>query len=261
MEHPLAPVRALLIDLDGTVYQGDSAIPGAREFVSELRAQNYPLRFVTNTTSACRATLVAKLERLGIAAEEADIFGPPYAAAQYLRDRGVTRACLLVREDARREFGTIEHAVEDVEFVLVGDLGEAWSFRGLNQAFRLLMGGAELIALGKNRYWSGSDGLVLDAGPFAAALEFATGKEALVQGKPAAPFFHLAVDDLGLLPDQVAMVGDGIATDVEGAQRAGLVGILVRTGKFRPDDLRGSVEPQLVVDSLADVTPLLRPRE
>ena len=260
MEHSLALTRAILIDLDGTIYQSDGAVPGAREFVNELRTRGYPLRFVTNTTSRCRATLAAKLAGLGIGAETRDIFGPPYAAAQYLRDRGVGRAHLLVREDARQEFEMIAHADEDVEYVVVGDLGDAWTFGRLNKAFRLLMAGAELIALGMNRYWRGSDGLLLDAGPFTAALEFATGKEALVLGKPAAAFFHLAVNDLGMLSKQVAMIGDGIDTDVGGAQGAGLVGILVRTGKFRPDDLNGSIEPQLIVDSLTDLIPLLKPR-
>lgn len=258
MEQPLAEIRAFLIDLDGTLYRGESALPGAPEFVAELRARGYPICFVTNTTSRCRATLAAKLEGLDFAAEEGEIFGPPYAAARYLQGQGATHAFLLVQEDARREFEGIAHVEEDTEFVVVGDLGEEWSFQRLNRAFRLLMEGAELIALGKSRYWLASDGLKLDAGPFVAALEFATGQEALVLGKPAPPFFRLAVDDLGLSPEQVAMVGDDIEVDVAGAQRAGLVGVLVCTGKFRPEDLSGPAKPDLVVDSVADLMPRLR---
>ena len=115
------------------------------------------------------------------------------------------------------------------------------------------MGGAQLIALGKTRYWLASDGLRLDAGPFVAALEYATGQEAFLLGKPSPGFFQLAVDDLGLAPEQVAMVGDDVDVDVAGAQQAGMVGILVCTGKFRSHDLCGPVKPDLVVDSVADL--------
>jgi phospholysine phosphohistidine inorganic pyrophosphate phosphatase len=107
--------------------------------------------------------------------------------------------------------------------------------------------------------WVASDGLRLDAGPFVRALEYATGKQALVLGKPAPAFFRLAMDDLGLSPRRMAMVGDDIEVDVGGAQRAGMRGILVRTGKFQPGDLNGSVTPDLVIDSIADLMPRVRP--
>lgn len=253
MNPTLAHIRGFLLDLDGTLYQDNEAIPGASEFVAELRARGYALRFVTNTTSRCRASLAAKLERLGIAAAEEEIFAPSYAAARYLRELGITRAHLLTQVDALRDFAGISHVETDAPFVVVGDLGDEWTFQKLNQAFRLVMEGAELIALGKTRYWRASDGLRLDAGPFVAALEFAAGREALVLGKPASAFFRLAVDDLGLTPQQIAVVGDGIDTDVGGAQRAGLLGVLVCTGKFRPADLDGAVKPDLVVESLGEL--------
>ncbi len=248
-----ADVRALLVDLDGTVYQGEEAIPGAPEALSALRGQGSLIRFVTNTTSRCRATLAEKLTRLGIPAETEDLFEPPYAAARYLRTQGCIGAHLLVREDARREFAGITHLEADAEFVVVGDLGDGWDFRRLNHAFRLVMAGAEIIALAMTRSWVASDGLRLDAGPFVKALEFATGKKALVLGKPAPAFFHLAMDDLGLSPQQMAMVEDDIEVDVGGAQRAGMMGTLVRTGKFQPSDLGGPVMPNLVIDSIADL--------
>lgn len=254
----LAHIRGLLLDLDGTIYEGEETLPGALEFVSALREQGYPFRFVTNTTSRCRATLVVKLRQLGIAAKENDVFAPPYAAAQYLHAQTVVRACLLVQEDARRDFEGIAHTAEGVSHVVVGDLGRQWTYEELNQAFRLLMEGAELIALGKTRYWHAPDGLQLDAGPFVAALEYASGKEARVLGKPAAPFFRQAVNDLGLSPEQVAMVGDDIEMDVGGAQQMGLTGILVCTGKFREEDLDGPIKPELVVGSMADLMEHIR---
>jgi len=255
VEKALEGVRALLFDLDGTVYQSEEAIPGALETLSALREQGYQIRFLTNTTGRCRATLVEKLTRLGIPAVKEDLLQPPVVAVRYLQAQGCTGAHLLVREDGLREFAGIDHVETGAEFVVVGDLGEGWNFRRLNQAFRLVMEGADIIALGMTRSWVASDGLRLDAGPFVRALEFATGKKALVLGKPAPAFFHLAMDDLGLSPGQMAMVGDDIEVDVGGAQRAGMRGILVRTGKFQPSDLDGAVTPDLVIDSIADLMP------
>jgi HAD superfamily hydrolase (TIGR01458 family) len=142
--------------------------------------------------------------------------------------------------------------------VIVGDLGDGWDYDVLNGAFRQLMDGAELIALQKNRYWETAEGLSLDAGPFVSALEYATGREAEVVGKPSDAFFELALSDLGVNAGGAAMVGDDVEADIGGALDAGLAGILVRTGKYREDLVSSSgVEPTATVDSIADVPPLL----
>jgi HAD superfamily hydrolase (TIGR01458 family) len=123
------------------------------------------------------------------------------------------------------------------------------------------MDGAELIALQKNRFWMTPDGLSLDAGPFVAAIEYATGREALVVGKPSAAFFQLVLGDMGVEPGDAAMVGDDVETDVGGALGAGLSGILVRTGKYREDFVaRSGVAPTATVDSIAAVPALLTDR-
>ena len=139
--------------------------------------------------------------------------------------------------------------------MVVGDLGRGWDFATLNRAFRLLMGDAAppLVALGLTRYWRADDGLRLDAGPFVRALEHAAGRAAVVLGKPDPAFYGAAVEDLDLEPGQVVMVGDDMRSDVEGAQRAGLTGVLVCTGKFSPADLDGDVSPDAVLDSIADL--------
>jgi HAD superfamily hydrolase (TIGR01458 family) len=165
---------------------------------------------------------------------------------------------LIMNEDVKEDFAGLTEADQSVDAVVMGDLGEAFGFEILNRAFRLVMDGAELIALQKNRFWLTPDGLSLDAGPFVAAVEYATGNEALVVGKPAPAFFELVLEDLGAEPSSAAMVGDDVETDVGGAIRAGLGGILVRTGKYREDFVRASgVEPTATVDSIADVPELL----
>jgi HAD superfamily hydrolase (TIGR01458 family) len=146
-----------------------------------------------------------------------------------------------MNEDVKRDFAELEETADGAQAVIVGDLGSAFGYDVLNRAFRQVMEGAELIALQKNRYWLRADGLSLDVGPFVAALEYATGQEAYVVGKPTRGFFAQVLDDLGVAPQSAVMVGDDIESDIGGALDAGLQAVLVRTGKFRENRVRAHV--------------------
>lgn len=247
-------VEGLLFDLDGTVYQEGRAIPGAAEALETLRRQGIPFRFTTNTTRRPRALLAARLQEMGIPARPEEILSAPAAAARWLRDRGVRRAQLLLAEATFEEFTGIEIVDRAPEVVVVGDLGEGWTFPLLDQAFRNLMDGADLLAIQRNRYWHTDGGLSLDAGPFVAALEYGSGKTATLAGKPSPLFFAAAARELGLPPDRIAVVGDDLESDAAGARAAGMVGIAVRTGKYRPqDEDRARQAADAVLDSIADV--------
>jgi phospholysine phosphohistidine inorganic pyrophosphate phosphatase len=252
-------MRGILLDLDGVLYNSEEPIDGAAQTAGWIQANGIPHLFVTNTTSRGRAALAEKLARFGIPAGRDEILTPCNAAAEWLRKRHDGHTALFVDSRARVEFESVACTPEEAEtgarYVVVGDLGDAWNFRTLNRAFRLLHSSPEtvLIALGMTRFWRACDGIRLDVGPFVAALERATGRKALVLGKPAEPFFHAAVEKLGLPAGEIVMVGDDIETDVAGAQQAGLRSILVRTGKFRQSDLDGPIIPDAVLDSVQDL--------
>jgi len=249
-------VRAILFDMDGVLYNSETPIEGAAEVMRWVREQRIPHLFVTNTSSRGRRQLKEKLNRFGIAAEENDILTPALATAGWLREQTSGPVALFVKPAARSEFDGLtilpDQAEAGARYVVIGDLQEAWDFRTLNRAFRLLHSDREavLLALGMTRYWQASDGLRLDVAPFVAALEHATGRQAMVFGKPGAPFFHAAASRMGVPASQILMIGDDIETDVAGAQRAGLKGALVRTGKFRPADLECGVTPDVVLESI-----------
>lgn len=246
-------IKGLLCDLDGTVYENNRIIAGAAEALQKYRSAGLSVRFVTNTTRMSRRLVHERLAQFGINARVEEIFTAPVAAAAWLKSAGIRRVALLLNSDTFEDFQDFEIDVKEPEAVVVGDLGEAWSFKRLNQAFRWLMGGADLVAIQKNRFWKKEDGLSLDAGPFVAALEYAAGKKAIIVGKPQKLFFGAAVHSMGILPSHVAMIGDDIESDVGGAQAAGLMGILVRTGKFSPEELDQSpFKPDLIVDTIAD---------
>jgi HAD superfamily hydrolase (TIGR01458 family) len=252
--------RALLLDIDGVLYVDDEPVAGAVAAVRRLRAAARTLRFVTNTTNRSRAATLAKLARLGFGVCEDELITPAALAVRVCRDRGHRHVALFVRDEVEVDFAGLEAVSGDAsaDAVIVGDLGDAWSYETLNAAFRLVMDGADLIALQKNRFWLRADGLSLDVGPFVAALEYATGREATVVGKPAVAFFEQALADAGAVAVEAAMVGDDVESDVGGALRAGLAAVLVRTGKYREDVVRASgIEPTATVDSIAEVPALV----
>jgi HAD superfamily hydrolase (TIGR01458 family) len=258
MAAALEGVEGLLLDLSGVVYVQDEAVPGAAEALAKLRGNGIPIRLVTNTTMRPRRSILERLERLGIEADRSELLTPATLAARRCEEAGYESVSLVVLDELREDLQGLREEEGTVDAVIVGDLGDGWDYEVLNCAFRRLMDGADLIALQKNRYWETSEGLSLDAGPFVSALEYATGREAEVVGKPSDAFFQLALSDLGVDADRAAMVGDDVEADVGGAMDAGLGGILVRTGKYREDLVRQSgIEPTATVDSIADVPSLL----
>jgi HAD superfamily hydrolase (TIGR01458 family) len=257
---------AFLLDLDGTLYTEQGPIPGAVEVVMSLRRRGVPLRFVTNTTRRSRDAVLARLEDYGFTVNRDELFTPAAAAVSLLTSLDVTLAAPFVSEETLADLAPIDLAGGTsgrpvggtVGGVVVGDLGDTWSPALLNEAFRYLMAGARLIALQKGRFWAGPTGLELDAGAFVAALEYATGTSALVCGKPEVAFYDAVISSLpgadwrGAADRLPAMIGDDIWGDVQGAQRAGLRGWLVRTGKFRQSELvQSGIAPDRILDSVA----------
>ncbi|MGZ4352317.1 MAG: HAD-IIA family hydrolase, partial [Gaiellaceae bacterium] len=182
-----------------------------------------------------------------------------------------TARTAAARLDGRRVLAlTMPAVIEDLEgmklvgmnadAVLVGgcdegdEPGRVFSYLNLLRAFHELKGGAELYCLHKNRWWQTADGPRLDAGAFVAGLEFAAEVEATVLGKPSPEYFAAACEALDADPELTWMVGDDVEGDIAGAQRYGLRTILVRTGKFRPDDVeRAGVRPDAIVNSIANL--------
>jgi HAD superfamily hydrolase (TIGR01458 family) len=252
-------VNGLLLDLDGVFYIGEELVPGASETLSALRDAGIARRFVTNTSTKTSHELVAKLHALGLDVDADEVFSAVTATRLYLEtqliDGRLPSLHLLLREAALPEFDYFPGSGNGrPDIVVVGDIGAAWSYDLLNQVFRELMDGARLVAMHKNKFWQGPEGLRLDIGAFVAGLEYVTGVEAVVIGKPSKSFYEMALASLGLSADRVAMVGDDIESDVGGSQAAGLAGILVKTGKYRDAHAdQSDIVPDAVIDSIADL--------
>lgn len=258
---------AYLIDLDGTLYADGGAVPGAVAALDRLRAATVPFRLVTNTTSRSRAMLVERLRGYGFAVSPEELVTATVAGGELARRRGYRSAAPFLPEASLADLSHLDLAGGTSgrvpppgwrpDVVMVGDVGERWTYALLQEAFEWLLGGAALLALSRDRYWRKEGRLALDAGPFVVGLEFASGQAAVVAGKPSPEFFGAALAGLGGPPPAaVAMVGDDLWSDVQGAQAAGLQGWLVRTGKFRPEVLESrEVVPDRILASVAELAP------
>ncbi len=248
----LEDIQGVLLDLGGTVFVDDRLVPGAADAIDALRRGGFPLRFGTNTTRMSRASLVERMHRIGLELDPEEVLTAPLAAASWLEKKGLWNVSLCVPEATHDDFGHFTVNETSPQAVVVGDLGAGWDFGRLNRAFNHIMEGAEFVALQRNRYWNTGQGIALDAGAFVTALEYATGQEAQVMGKPSPAFFQAAADSMDVDLFNLAVVGDDLGTDIAGAQACEAVAVLVRTGKFRDEDLaRGAPQPDLILDSLA----------
>jgi HAD superfamily hydrolase (TIGR01458 family) len=247
-------VRGCLIDLDGTLFHGDRAIDGAAAAVARLRSLPIGLAFGTNTTRMPRSVLIEGLAGMGIDLAADELVTAPVAAARWLERHGCRRVSLLLPEATHEDFAAFHLDDEAPDAVVVGDLGEGWTFDRLNRAARALGRGARLLAVQKNRLWDPGDGPRLDAGPFVVALEYASGQEAVLVGKPSAEFVRSAASSLEVAVEHLAVVGDNVDTEVRGAQAAGAVAVAVRTGSFSEAALEGLERPpEAVLGSIADL--------
>lgn len=247
-------IRGVLLDLSGVLYIGDELVSGAVDAVERVSGADLPIRFITNTTRSTRQTILDRLTQLGFSVKAEDVFTAPVASRQYIEANSLT-PYLLIHPNLESEFRDLGSGEPDA--VLVGDAGREFTYDNMNTAFRLVLNGATLLAMGVNRYFSEGDQYSLDAGPFVHALEYASGKKAVVLGKPSLEFYETAVKSLGCEPGETVMVGDDVESDVIGALNSGLQGILVRTGKYRSGDEKQIEDKAACVEDINEAVDLI----
>ena len=249
------PLKAALVDIQGTLLAtGGSPLPHAGDAIAALKARGIAVRFVTNIDSVPPQTIYERLRAAGIPVSLAEVFSPVSAACRYLERHGRPRCFLLVPEAVEQQFAAFRANGNRVDYVVVGDCREAFTYERLNIALRHLTAGAQLVALQKGRNFATPDGPALDTGAFVSALEYGANVQAYVVGKPSTELLRLAMADVGCDAFEVIVVGDDVNSDVAGALAVGARSVLVRTGKFTLAALEQlERKPELVIDSIGDL--------
>jgi HAD superfamily hydrolase (TIGR01458 family) len=254
-------MACILLDVDGVLHVSGEPIPGAAEAVDALRQSGHTLRFVTNNSTRPRARLAEELREMGFTLEDEELQTTPGTAVRELAGK---RVLALVMASIVPDLEGLELVGHDADAVLVGGCDETlepnqvFSYMNLARAFEEIQAGASFYCLHKNKWWQTSRGPMLDGGAFVAGLEYATGVEATVLGKPSPSYFAAALDALDAEPERTWLVTDDVEADVPGARLFGMRTALVRTGKFRPETLEtAESSPDMVVSSLAQFPAML----
>jgi HAD superfamily hydrolase (TIGR01458 family) len=254
-------MASILLDVDGVLHVSGDPIPGAADAVAELRHVGHVLRFVTNNSTRPRARLAEELRGMGFELEDAELQTTPGAAARELAGK---RVLALVMAAIVPDLDGLELVGDHADAVLVGGCDETlepnqvFSYMNLARAFGEIQMGASFYCLHKNKWWQTSRGPMLDGGAFVAGLEYATGVEATVLGKPSPSYLAAALDALDAEPERTWIVTDDVEADIRAARLFGMRTVLVRTGKFRPESLESAdASPDIVVSSLAQFPELL----
>jgi HAD superfamily hydrolase (TIGR01458 family) len=248
-------IDGLLLDIDGVLSVSWEPIPGSIDAMTAFRAAEIPICLITNTTTHTRAELANVLNDAGFSVSSAQIVTAVTATAEYLRTRHPEASVFLLSDgDARADMDgvTLVDGPERADVIVLGGASDDFTYATMTAVFGRLMDGAALVAMHRNFYWRTARGLELDAGAYVVGLEAAIGRDAVICGKPSAAYFAAALAVLGVPGDRAAMVGDDVVNDVDGARAAGVVGVLVKTGKYLPGD-ESKGRPDVVVDRLADV--------
>ncbi|WP_345991794.1 TIGR01458 family HAD-type hydrolase [Sulfurimonas sp. HSL-1716] len=244
--------KSILCDIGGVLYVGNIPIKGAIEAVANIK-KHYPVRFLTNTTQKSGRQLAASLQKMGFDITQEEIITALDVTKMYLQEKKAG-AYYLLTDDAKAFFDDL--VFTDIRYVVVGDAQKNFSYENLNTAFSYLHSGATLLAAAKNRYFKDTnEKLSMDAGGFVKALEYAAQTKAKIIGKPSKEFYHLACEILSCKPRDCIMIGDDIESDIGGAKDAGLQTALVKTGKFRDQDLQTGIKADIIIDSIADFIP------
>lgn len=252
--------KGLLIDLDGTLYHGDTVIEGAGAWIQDLQSKQIPYLFVTNNSSRTPQGVADHLTHLGIPASAEQVCTSAMAAAHYIAQQSPASSVYVIGEDGLKQAAT-EHGLqltdEQPDYVLQG-IDRQFTYEKLTKALRLIAGGATFILTNPDLQLPSHDGLLPGAGTIGASIVAATGIEPVVIGKPSAILMEYALERLGLPAKDAIVVGDNLLTDIAAGAAAGCVTVLVLSGITTTDNMstheaKAGVKADIICQDLAEV--------
>ncbi len=252
--------RALLTDIDGTIYFKGKMIDGALECLRELKRKGVRIRYLTNTASKPVDNMLEKLRAFGIDAVPEEIFNPIRVAKAYFQKHAPETYYVMASADIQAEFQGPQWDDKIPTYVLLGDIQDVCSYHEINRVFQFIRNGSQLISTSYSPFYYHADGKVcVDTGAFARLFEFSLNIKAELVAKPSHLFFQMAQESTGLDKSECVVVGDDIDSDILGANTYGLFSALVRTGKYDADRVASStVVPGEIIDSLAEAVHLFQ---
>jgi HAD superfamily hydrolase (TIGR01458 family) len=246
-----------LFDLNGVFYEDENIISGANETIDWLKKNGIPHKFISNNSTLSRKLFVEKLKKIGLKINISEVITSNYAGVLTIKKMGLKNCKLIMTEEAKLDYKKFQLQNKKIDAIVIGDIGEKWSFSLMNELMNDIISGAEIIALHKGKYYQSQGKLKIDCGAFVAGLEYSTSKKAISIGKPKKSFFDLAAFDLGT--NKICLVGDDLHNDIEGGQKMGYKTILVKTGKYRQNIFdKSKIKPDFCIPSIKELIKLFK---
>jgi HAD superfamily hydrolase (TIGR01458 family) len=249
--------KPLLIDLDGVLKLGNSTAPDVKEFFDFIKKNKIPACILSNSTlrtgDLVKEFLASQNIELNIPAITAFDAAVSFVKSNYKKVQVYCRDYLIHHFE-----GIIDE--ENPEAIVIGDIEDKWNYQIVNDIFKKVFAGADLIAMHKNKYWNPAGEPLIDAGAFITGIEFASGKEAILIGKPSPLYFKAALGSINSkIENGFFMIGDDIENDIKAAQDIGGKGILIYTGKTKfPIEKSINIKQDFEAHSLKEVISILR---
>ena len=246
-----------LFDLNGVFYEDKNIISGANETIDWLKKNSIPYKFISNNSTLSRKLFVEKLKKIGLKINISEVITSNYAGVLTIKKLGLKNCKLIMTEEAKLDYKKFQLQNKKIDAIVIGDIGEKWSFSLMNELMNDVISGAEIIALHKGKYYQSQGKLKIDCGAFVAGLEYSTSKKAISIGKPKKSFFDLAAFDLGT--NKICLVGDDLHNDIEGGLKMGYKTILVKTGKYRQNIFdKSKIKPDFCIPSIKELIKLFK---
>lgn len=263
-----------VFDLDGTIYLGDQALPGAIETIAELRRRGKRTLFVTNKPLQSRDVYASKLTRLGIPTDPEKVITSAFVLGHHLKKTHPDLTYYVVGEDELRselqgyglkiagEFldqDSMDIIKPDGVDAVIVAFDRKLDYRKLNTAYQALCRGAKFFATNADKACPMPGGAIPDAGAIITALEHITDRKLeLLAGKPSPLILQAALDLLQLPPERCMMIGDRLETDILMGQRAGFSTAVVLTGAATRHQLAAmEVPPDYVLNNVGEIPALI----
>jgi 4-nitrophenyl phosphatase len=261
-----SPLEAVVLDLDGVVYRGKAAIPGAAKSINWMVRHGLKVFYLTNNSTQSRTDYVTRLQDMGIPCDEEMVFSSGYASALYLQKYGKGTTVLVVGEDGLadelkavgvrvvRTYGN-----SHIDFVVVG-MDRKFTYQKMFDAQQAILHGATFIASNRDPVYPVEGGVIPGGGSVVAAIEAACGKKPLLMGKPSPSILKLLLAKAGVAPSQALVIGDRLDTDIGCGRRTGAWTLAVLTGVTSREEAESAPErlrPHWILESLADVPKFL----
>jgi arabinose operon protein AraL len=258
--------KGLIFDLDGTVYRGDSLIPGADRVIRLLREKGKKVVFLSNKPLQTREDYASKLTRLGIPTQPDEVINSTFVMTNYLKKIAPEGRLFVVGEtpfveELKKAGFKITDEPKEIEHVVVA-FDRTFDYRKLNIAYQSIKLGAHFVATNPDRTCPVEEGEIPDCAGMIAAIEAVTQKKVeVIVGKPSPLMIQAALDVMGLKPDDCILIGDRLETDIKMGKESGIATGIVMTGVTNEETLKASktspIQPDFIFQSIADIQDLI----